>query len=135
MAPASSPAWRESRPSEGDTVCTVWGSSCTGSEPYRSTSARLRASDSLKSPVICALPLNSDCWMVGADCTIPSRAMASRPVGHFSPGGLHWAAASSKACEPRSVNVRSTLQVPPRSWTRALASSTAVPRTVEGPSR
>ena len=54
-----SAACNESLPSVGDTVLHGLRSrSFTGSEPLFSTRARLRASDSLKLPVICTLPVN-----------------------------------------------------------------------------
>ena len=76
-APAMMPAPSESFPSVAETVSTVCGCSCTGRAPYFRTRARSLASRWVKFPVISPRPLN--CWALiwGADCTTPSRSMAT----------------------------------------------------------
>ena len=54
--PASTPAASWSPASEGPIVSTVGWSNFSGSAPYFSELASERASDSVKSPVIWALP-------------------------------------------------------------------------------
>jgi hypothetical protein len=54
----------ESSPSVGDTFCTDSSCSCTGSEPLFMHACQVAGLVSVKSPVICTLPVNSrrSCW-------------------------------------------------------------------------
>ena len=57
--------------------------SCTGSAPYCRTVARSLASPSLKFPEIWTSPLKLSVWNAGADCTTPSRTIATAFCGGY----------------------------------------------------
>ena len=77
ISPETIAARSESEPSVGDTFCTVWVCSCTGSAPLLRTRARFLASDSLNDPEICTPPLNDGWLTVGYEMIVPSSSIAS----------------------------------------------------------
>ena len=74
------PDFSWSLPRVGETLSTVccFSSNFTGSAPYLSTFARSLASPCVKLPVICTGPEPKFAvWNRGADCTMPSRTIAT----------------------------------------------------------
>src|SRR6478736_636830 len=105
MMPAVMPAESWSPASEGPTVSTEVPpcSKAIGRAPYRRLVARLLALDSVKLPLICALPFGITPLNVGAEMTLPSRTTANCSC---EPAMAR--ERSAKTCLPSPPRVRST---------------------------
>src|SRR6478672_11750865 len=132
MMPAVMPAESWSPASEGPTVSTEVPpcSKAIGRAPYRRLVARLLALDSVKLPLICALPFGITPLNVGAEMTLPSRTTANCSC---EPAIAR--ERSAKTCLPSPPRVRSTCH-----WTwpcgmPALALCRSVPSIAAGERR
>src|SRR6476661_2055585 len=132
MMPAVMPAESWSPASEGPTVSTEVPpfSKAIGRAPYRRLVARLLALDSVKLPLICALPFGITPLNVGAEMTLPSRTTANCSC---EPAIAR--ERSAKTCLPSPPRVRSTCH-----WTwpcgmPALALCRSVPSIAAGDRR
>src|SRR6202035_2253042 len=112
--PAPRPATRAAWPSVGDTDVSVRIESGTGSEPYCNTMASAFACPWVNCPEISTVPWNdvgdeAVGWMMGADCTMPSRSSATNWWKYELAIWSHFA-------EPDEVSVQSTTHCPTAFW-------------------
>src|SRR5262245_33961442 len=92
--------------------------------------ARSEASDELKFPEICTVPLKFDDWNAGFDCTRPSSTIATSSVGDGRPND--WAASLLNCWRPSLVRSSSTTYW---FWNRFFALLTCLPASAVGPRR